>query len=62
VSAQEADLLENAGVDTVRELAGRNPANLHAKLAEGAGAAPPAPTEVDAWVAAAKSLPTVITY
>jgi hypothetical protein len=62
VSAQEADLLENAGVDTVRELAGRNPANLHAKLAEGAGAAPPAPSEVDAWVAAAKSLPTVITY
>ena len=32
VGEEYADLLEEAGVDTVPELAQRNPANLHAKL------------------------------
>ena len=34
VGSEFSDLLEAAGVDTVRELAQRNPANLHAKLIE----------------------------
>jgi predicted flap endonuclease-1-like 5' DNA nuclease len=34
VGGQFAELLNEAGVDTVRELARRNPDNLHAKLVE----------------------------
>lgn len=34
VAAQFAELLEAAGVDTVREFATRNPENLHQKLSE----------------------------
>jgi predicted flap endonuclease-1-like 5' DNA nuclease len=34
MGGEYADLLESAGVDTVPELATRNAANLHAKLAE----------------------------
>lgn len=34
VAAQFSELLEAAGVDTVREFATRNPENLHAKLLE----------------------------
>jgi predicted flap endonuclease-1-like 5' DNA nuclease len=62
-----SDLLEQAGVDTVKELAGRNPANLHAKLAEVnadtklAGRAPNA-AEVKSWVQQAKELPKLLEY
>lgn len=34
IAGQTAELLEAAGVDTVKELATRNAANLHAKLQE----------------------------
>ena len=34
IATQNADLLEAAGVDTVPELAQRNPENLHAKILE----------------------------
>ena len=62
VTAGLADLLENAGVDTVKELATRNAVNLHAKLAEVGGADAPAASEVADWIGAAKSLPQVITH
>jgi predicted flap endonuclease-1-like 5' DNA nuclease len=62
-----ADLLEEAGVDTVKELAGRVPENLHAKLekvnAEKKVAhQAPSLDQVKAWVAEAKSLPKILTY
>jgi len=62
VNAAFADLLENAGVDTVKELATRNPANLAAKLSEVGGASAPPPADVAAWVAAAETLPPAISH
>jgi hypothetical protein len=52
------DLLEEAGVDTVKELKGRVPENLHAKLVEIAASKgvqkPPTLKGVKTWVAEAK--------
>ena len=62
VSAELADLLENAGVDTVKELATRNPSSLHARLLEVGAGSGPAAAEVEAWIAAAKSLDPAITH
>ena len=67
VGEEYADLLEEAGVDTVPELAQRNAANLHAKLGEVNAAKKlvrklPAATQVSDWVEQAKALPRVITY
>ena len=62
VSAAFADLLENSGVDTVKELATRKPENLHAKLSDVGGALAPSASAVEAWVESAKSLPPVITH
>lgn len=67
VGEEYADLLEEAGVDTVPELAQRNPANLHAKLGEVNAAKKlvrklPAASQVSDWVEQAKALPRVITY
>ena len=67
VGPKFAALLKAAGVDTVPELAQRNPANLTEKLAEVNAAeaiADKAPTQDQAalWVAQAKELPRVITY
>jgi predicted flap endonuclease-1-like 5' DNA nuclease len=61
VSAVYADLLENAGVDTVKELSNRVPANLHAKLGEVNKSKkltqrPPSMSMVESWVAQAKKL------
>jgi predicted flap endonuclease-1-like 5' DNA nuclease len=62
-----ANLLEESGVDTVKELANRVPANLHAKLVELnaekklAHHVPPL-TEIEAWVKEAKELPKILTY
>ena len=62
-----SDLLEHAGVDTVKELATRNPDNLHAKLAETnaekklAGRTPHHGLVKD-WVAQAKELPKLLEY
>jgi len=62
-----ADLLENAGVDTVRELSHRVPANLHAKLVEVNDAkalAKRLPTVgmVTDWVSQARALPPALEY
>ena len=67
IGEEYSDLLENAGVDTVAELAQRNPANLSAKLAEVNAAHNlvrrlPTPKQVEDWVAQAKALPRGINY
>ena len=67
VAGQYAELLEAAGVDTVPELALRNAANLHQKLAETNQAKKcvrqlPTRTQVESWVEQAKKLPRIITY
>ena len=67
VGEEYADLLEEAGVDTVPELAQRNPENLHATLLEvnaekNLVRQPPGKSQVEDWVNHAKDLPRVITY
>jgi predicted flap endonuclease-1-like 5' DNA nuclease len=67
VGEEYSDLLEEAGVDTVPELAQRNPENLHAKLAEVNQKKKlvrrlPAQSQVSDWVEQAKDLPRVVTY
>lgn len=62
-----SDLLETAGVDTVPELAQRNPANLHTKMQEVNGEKHlvqqlPSLEQVTSWVEQAKQLPRIITY
>jgi len=67
VGEEYADLLEEAGVDTVPELAQRNAENLYAKLQQvnaEKNLVRRLPTQKDVvnWVAQAKELPRVITY
>jgi predicted flap endonuclease-1-like 5' DNA nuclease len=67
IGEEYSDLLEAAGVDTVPELAQRNPDNLHAKLGEVNAEKKlvrklPALSRVTDWVAQAKDLPRAITY
>ncbi|UCD43720.1 MAG: DUF4332 domain-containing protein [Chloroflexota bacterium] len=67
VGSEYADLLEEAGVDTVVELAQRNPANLFEKLSEVNAEKSlvrklPTQAEVEDWVAQAKDLPRMISY
>lgn len=67
VGASYSELLEAAGVDTVPELAQRNPANLHAKIQEVNAKRKlvqqlPSPVQVREWVNQAKSLARVVTY
>lgn len=67
VSEEYADLLEEAGVDTVPELAQRNPENLYQKLKETNVAKKlvrrlPGQADVAGWVEQAKVLPRVIEY
>ncbi len=67
VGERYAVLLEKAGVDTVVELATRNPGNLTDKLtevnaAEGLVEQLPSLTQVDAWVSEAKGLPRAVFY
>ncbi len=67
VSSQYAELLKGAGVDTVKELAQRNPENLFNTMVETNQAKKlvrlvPAKTRVVDWVAQAKELPRVIEY
>jgi len=67
IGEEYADLLEEAGVDTVIELAQRNPENLYAKLGEVNAAKKlvrklPAQSQVSDWVAQAQSLPRVVHY
>ena len=67
VAGQFAELLECAGVDTVKELATRNADNLAAKMAEVNGEKKltrrvPPPSTVADWVEQAKSLPAKVTH
>jgi predicted flap endonuclease-1-like 5' DNA nuclease len=67
VAEEYSDLLEAAGVDTVVELAQRNPESLHAKLAEANQAKwlvrrLPTAAQVADWIQQAKDLPKVLTY
>jgi len=67
VASQYAELLECAGVDTVKELKHRNADNLATKMAEVNEAKnlvrrPPSIAVVNDWVAQAKKLPGVVTY
>ena len=67
VGQEYADLLEAAGVDTVKELAQRKAQNLHAKMAEvneqkKLVRAVPALSQVEKWIAQAKELPRVVTH
>jgi predicted flap endonuclease-1-like 5' DNA nuclease len=62
-----SNMLEEAGVDTVKELAKRKPANLHAALVEinakGKYAKRDATmAEVTDWIDQAKTLPKTLTY
>jgi predicted flap endonuclease-1-like 5' DNA nuclease len=67
VGSEYADLLEAAGVDTVPELAQRNAANLTEKL-EGINEVKnlvrrvPTASQVEDWVAEAKTLPRAVEY
>lgn len=67
IGTQFSDLLEAAGVDTVKELRNRIPDNLHPKLLEvntnkNLARRDPTLEEVSAWVTAAKKLPPLITH
>lgn len=67
IAGQFAELLEAAGVDTVKEFRHRVPANLHAKLVETNEAKNlcnrvPAVSELEKMIAQAKELEPVITY
>jgi predicted flap endonuclease-1-like 5' DNA nuclease len=67
VGSEYSDLLEASGVDTVRELAQRVPANLHARMVEVNAAKRltrrvPTLNEVDAWIAEAKTLPAKVSH
>lgn len=67
IGTQYADLLENAGVDSVPELAQRNPENLLEKLQEVNDSknlvrAMPYLKQVQKWVLRAKELPRVVSH
>jgi predicted flap endonuclease-1-like 5' DNA nuclease len=67
IGEEYSDLLEEAGVDTVPELAQRKPENLYQKLLEANQAKklvrrPPSQAEVSSWVEQAKKLDRVVTY
>ena len=67
VGSEFSELLEASGVDTVPELAQRNAENLTAKMVEVNDAKSltrrvPSGTEVEKWVAQAKTLPRALEY
>jgi predicted flap endonuclease-1-like 5' DNA nuclease len=67
VGEEYADLLEAAGVDTVPELARRNPDNLYQKMVEVNQEKKlvrqvPGQVQVKEWVEQAKQLPRKVTY
>ncbi len=67
VAQEYADLLEQSGVDTVVELAQRNPANLHKRMIEineqkSLVRRAPHASEVQSWVEQAKDLRRLIHY
>lgn len=67
IGEEYSDLLEEAGVDTVPELAQRNPQNLLDKMTEINADMKlvrrlPVLSQVESWVTQAKELPRVIEY
>lgn len=67
VGEEYSDLLEAAGVDTVKELKHRKPENLHAKMEEVNAEKKlvrqtPSLKSVGDWVEHAKVLPAMLTY
>ncbi len=67
IGAVFSNLLEEAGVDTVKELASRRPDNLRAKLVEVNAASDlagrlPTEAQIADWVAQAKELPRALEY
>jgi predicted flap endonuclease-1-like 5' DNA nuclease len=68
IGSEYSELLEKAGVDTVKELATRRPDNLHAKMVEvNSSGRPlvrqlPGQKTVQNWVASAKKLGAKVTY
>jgi len=67
VGEEYSDLLEEAGVDTVVELAQRRPENLYAKIKEVNMAKKlvrrlPTEAQVRDWIEQAKKLPRVVSY
>jgi predicted flap endonuclease-1-like 5' DNA nuclease len=67
IGSEYAELLEQSGVDTVVELATRNPANLYQTLVSVNEAKKlvrklPVLSQVEDWVNQAKNLPRVVSY
>ena len=67
VGEEYSDLLEEAGVDTVVELAQRRPENLYAKMVEVNGQKKlvrrlPTQGQVADWISQAKALPRMVSY
>ncbi len=67
IGEEYSDLLEMTGVDTVMELAQRNPENLHAKMLEineekRLVRRPPALSQVTGWIEQAKNLSRAVFY
>lgn len=67
IGKQFAELLEAAGVDTVKELKTRKPGNLAARMAEVNAEkkltrAVPTETMVAGWIAEAKTMAPILTY
>lgn len=67
VGEEYSDLLEQAGVDTVKELRHRRADNLHKAMLETNEQKrlvrrAPSLSQVERWVAEAKELPPIITY
>lgn len=67
ISEEYADLLEEAGVDTVKELRNRNAVNLHAALAATNAQKAlvrrlPSQGQVVDWIEQAKGLPPKVSY
>lgn len=67
VGSQFADLLEEAGVDTIPDLARRNAGNLYEKLVAANQEKNlvrhlPSQADVESWVAMAKEMPRIVQY
>ncbi|MCI0494340.1 DUF4332 domain-containing protein [candidate division KSB1 bacterium] len=67
IGSEYSQLLEKAGVDTVKELRNRKAENLHAKLAEINASHKlvrqlPSLTQVESWIETAKGLEPMVKY
>jgi predicted flap endonuclease-1-like 5' DNA nuclease len=67
VGEEYSELLEAAGVDTIKELRTRKPSNLHQAMVDANGKRKlvrqlPGPAQVEKWVAQAKKLLPVMSY